>query len=578
MPIEPTTGARAITFALERNGVTTVFALGSSSHAPLLEALTQTGFAIISTRHETATVAAADGYARVTGRVGVALVKGVQGLPNAMGGICTAHSACSPVVVVVSLTPDSGVESRSEPAQEPLSMVRPYVKWTRIVPAPHRLAEFVDEAVRQALSGRPGVAVLGIRADFESTGIDQAAIHHRPLTRILPPTPAATTIQHAAGLIAAARRPLILAGSGAALSGAGPALRRLTESYQLPVMANALGRGLVPEDMQIGFPWPLAQTAAREADLVLLLGIRLTQRLGFGLSPRFNPRAKFIQVDIDPQEIGRNRHIDLPCCGDAKMAVEMLTTALSELPPHRKADPGWINRALTKRLARIESLGHNNIPPIHPYRLARDLMQRLPANRIYVGDGADIQNWMQAIMRIRSERSFIDHYPFGSMGVGLPLALGAAVGERELAQNFGRAERPLVLVTGDGSFGFYCSELNSARLAGLKLVCVISNDGAWGTERHAQIQAHGRSYNTKLGHCDYHLIATAYDCYGERIERPADFAPALECALAADRPTVLNVITDPQAGALRKTDPLLQTVMFDNLSDCLKRHYARDQT
>jgi len=358
------------------------------------------------------------------------------------------------------------------------------------------------------------------------------------------------------------------------LSQAGAALRQLARTFKIPVLGSNLGRGLVPEDMKLGFAWPLAQVAARDADVVLIVGLRMGQRMGYGLAPRFSADAKFIQIDVHAEEIGRNRPVDVPIVADAKTALEQLHTALAAKKDAVTADPLWVNNALKIRLARIDELGRDEKAPIHPYRMARDLMAQMPENAIYVGDGADIQNWMHAILRIKSERAFMDHYPLGSMGIGTPLALGAAAAAREMAEETGDMERPVVLVTGDGSFGFYCSELNGAALAGLKIVCLISNDGAWGTEKHGQMNALGKSVNCELGQWDYQMIAHAYGLNGERIEKPEDIAPALRRAFAADKTTVLNVITDPAAGLVRKQDPRVQTVAFEDLVSSQKKHYT----
>jgi acetolactate synthase-1/2/3 large subunit len=477
------------------------------------------------------------------------------------------------VVVIAALNPRSDIESHAEVTNDPLDMVKPFAKWIRSVPDKSRLGEFVDEAVRHASNGRPGVAVLGVPSDFEGTAVHRFDTEKKPLTRCFAPMPDPEAIEAAADLVCRAKRLIVLAGTGAALSGAGPGLRKLAQTFNIPVMTNALGRGLVSEDLILGYSWPLAQIAVKEADVVLCLGIRLTQRMGYGLAPQFHPEAEFIQVDILPEEIGRNRHIQVPIVGDACRAIEMLYSTLRRRGAEPKISTEWVNRSLRTRMARIEEIGYHDGPPIHPYRIARDLMHCLPENAVYVGDGADIQNWMHAVLRIRSERAYMDHYPFGSMGIGTPLALGAAAGARELAQQSGQPERPVVLVTGDGAFGFYSSEFNSAALAGLKFICIISNDGAWGTEKHGQIKALGTSHNCELGHCDYHLVAHAYGGIGERIEDPADFAPALARALDARRPAVLNVITDPMAGAVRKNDPLVQTVVFNHLASSLRKQY-----
>lgn len=567
-------GGEVITAALKAYGVRTVACLSGTAHTHLLFAFENQDIQIVSGRHETATVAVADGYARIAGRLGVALIKADQGLPNAMSGLITANQACSPVVVLASMLPDPKREAADEWPNDWLDMVKPYVKWARTVPSAERLEEFIHAAARHALTGRPGVAVLGIPQQFEGEAVEAAKSYVPPPTEPSAPNP--DSIERAADLIAQAKSPMILAGSGAAWSGAGSALRQLAETCRLPVIANALGRGLVPEDDVLGFSWPLAQVAAKDADVVLIAGMRLTERMGYGLAPRFNADAKFIQIDVEAEEIGRNRQVDVPICGDARLSLEAIATALQARSYKAESDPVWVNGAMKNRLARIDELGMESDGPVHPYRIGRDLMELMPENAIYVGDGADIQNWMHAILRLKSERCFMDHYPLGSMGIGTPLAVGAAAAARDLAEESGEQPRPVVLVTGDGAFGFYAAEFNALALAGLKLTCIISNDGAWGTEKHGQLNAVGKSINCELGQWDYQMVAQMFGGHGEKVERPADVKPAIERAFAADTFSVVNVLTDPMAGLVRKQDPRVQTVAFEDLVSSLKTHHTPD--
>ncbi len=567
-------GGQVIVQTLKKTGIKTIFCLSGTAHTHILFAAQDEKFRIISGRHETATVTAADGYARVSGKVGVAMIKADQGLPNAMTGIITANMACSPVVVIVSLTPENTLEADGGHDSDQLHLVKGSCKWARTVPSADRLAEFVEAAIRHATSGRPGVAVLGVPHQFEGAAVDYVERANEDAVVVSRPGPSADSIEQAATLIANAKRPLVLVGTGGALADAGAALRHLSRTYKLPVFGSNLGRGLVPEDLKLGFGWPLAQVAAKDADVVLIVGIRMGQRMGYGLAPRFAADAKFIQIDVEAAEMGRNRTVDVPVVSDAKLALEALIASLAAKNYKALGDPTWVNKAMEVRMARIDELGRDDAAPIHPYRMARDLMAQMPENAIYVGDGADIQNWMHAILRVRSERGFMDHYPLGSMGVGTPLALGAAAAAREQAEQTGDAERPVVLVTGDGSFGFYCAELNGAALEGLKIVCLISNDGGWGTEKHGQLKAVGKSINCELGQWDYQLIAHTFGLKGERIEKPEDIAPAIRRAFAADQTTVLNVITDPMAGMVRKQDPRVQTVAFEDIVSSQKKHYT----
>lgn len=567
-------GGEVIASTLKGYGVRTVACLSGTAHTHLLFAFENQDIGIVSGRHETATVAVADGYSRVSGGLGIALIKADQGLPNAMSGILTAQQACSPVIVLVSMLPDPKREAADEWPNDWLDMVKPYAKWARTVPSADRLEEFVHAAARNALYGRPGVAVLGIPQQFEGEAVD-AAVSYTP-EPARKSEPSRDSIEQAVAVLAKAKRPMILAGTGAALSDAGPALRKLSKAFNYPVIANALGRGLVPEDLKLGFSWPLAQVAAKDADVVLVVGMRLTERMGYGLAPRFAPNAKFIQIDVVAEEIGRNRTVDVPVVGDAALSVEALHKALKKHKVKQRPEPKWVNKALKVRLSRIEELGKESDGPVHPYRIARDLMSLMPKNAIYVGDGADVQNWMHAILRIKSDRGFMDHYPLGSMGIGTPLAVGAAAAARDEALETGKEARPVVLVTGDGAFGFYAAEFNAAALADLKIVCVISNDGAWGTEKHGQLNAVGKSINCELGQWDYHLIGQMFGGRGEKVEVPADVKPALKRAFAADTFSVVNVLTDPMAGLVRKQDPRVQTVAFEDLVSSLKTHHTPD--
>ena len=572
------TGGEVINHALSRYGVNTTFALAGTAHAHLLWAMEQDKarhpWTIISGRHETGTVGAADGYARATGKLGIAMINAEHGLANAMTGIVVAQAACSPVLVLTTLGTASQTEAISERGNDLMDMAKPFVKWAKAVPDPSRLEEYVHAAAKQAMTGRPGVAMLGIPNGWESKAVEMSERGEMALTTPRHPGPSDEALKTAAALLANAKRPLILVGAGAMLSGASPALRRLAETFRFPVLGNSMGRGIVAEDLKIGFPWPLAQVAAKHADVVLVLGVRLTQRMGFGLAPRFAQNAKFIQVDVHAEELNRNRVIDVPIVADVRLTVEALQTELTRIGFKNSVDPTWINEAMTARVARIEELGLDESAPIHPYRMARELMKVMPDDSIYVGDGADIQNWMHAILRIKRPRAFMDHYPYGSMGTGTPLAIGAASAMKEEALKAGTTPRATVLVTGDGAFGFYCSEFNGAVMAGLRLICLISNDAGWGTERHGQIKALGGQVNCDLGHCDYHLIGEAYGAVGRRIEKPADIAPALKMAFAADRPVVLNVITDPMAGLLRKEDPRVQCIAFEDLVSSQKTQYT----
>ena len=297
------TGAEAMVRVLRQNGLTTAFSLAGTAHTHLLAAMDRAGgFDVVSTRHETCTVLAADGYARTTGRVAVAMIKNEQGLPNAMTGICTANAACSPVVVLSSLAPSGSVEAGGERAR--ISTWWPAMRnGAASCPPPTGSA---NTSIWRSSARRAGALVSPFSAS-RRTSIQPAS-----RTSCLPfiraprrPRPIQLPSPNSPSRLASARRPLILVGAGA--RDAEAALRRFAQTYRIPVLGNSLGRGLVAEDNELGFSWPLAQVAAKDADLVIALGIRFTQRLGYGMPPRFGSEAFFAQVDICADEFARNR-------------------------------------------------------------------------------------------------------------------------------------------------------------------------------------------------------------------------------------------------------------------------------
>ncbi len=210
---------------------------------------------------------------------------------------------------------------------------------------------------------------------------------------------------------------------------------------------------------------------------------------------------------------------------------------------------------------------------MHPLELGRELARLLPENAIVVGDGADIQNWMYGALRVRRAPGFLDHYPMGAMGMGTLLAVGAAAAARELALADGSPLRPVLLTTGDGSFGFHPAELHAAAQAGLKLICVVGNDGAWGTELHGQLGAIQRSINTELGFLRYELVGIGFGCHGEFVQQPAELDAALDRAFGYNGPAVVNVLIDRESGAQIKRDALARMILFDDLASNLKSQH-----
>ena len=553
------TGAELIVAQLAAQGIGSVFAVAGASHTWLLDALDRAGFAIVSSRHESGAVGAADGYARALAdrrpvRVGVTLIVAEQGMANAVGGLAVAHALGVPVLVLAASPPRGHAEAE---AVDPLALVATVAKWARTVPSAERLGDYLATALRLAVSGRPGPTVLVIPQDLFRAEVGDAA----PRAVAAPSAPAdGDAVEQAARMIGAARRPLAIAGFGAFRSGAGAALRALADEFSIPVLGNGSGRGLVAEDDCLGFAWPYAQIAAHRADCVLVVGEVLTQRLGFGLPPRFTRDARFIQIDAVAEAFSRNRAIDLALLGDPDATCALLVERMRARAV--AAGAVWLPAALAERAATVERLAASAGPAIHPLALGRALQARLPADALLIGDGADIANWMYGALRVRRPGGFIDHYPLGAMGSGTALAVGAAAALREAGET-----APVVLVTGDGSIGFHGSELHAAARAGLNLKVIVGNDAAWGTEAHGQVAALGRTLNTELGLLPYAKLAEAFGCAGLTCDTVDRLGASLDALLAVPGPALLDVRIDPGAGAELKRNPLASNIQFADITE-----------
>jgi len=543
-------GGQLVAKTLKAEGVTTVFGLAGGHVSPIFDGLLTEGIRIIDTRHEEAAVMMAEGWARYTGRPGVAVVTAGPGVVNAFPGVAVADQTKSPVVVIAGR---STIERRELGAMQDVDQVelmRPVTKWSRSVLRTERIPDYVATAFRQALSGRPGPVFVDIPDDVIQGTLPVDEVEAKGL---LPAGPAdyrtetrqgadEAAVRAAAELIADAERPVIVAGGGVWWSGAMDEVRAFAEATGIPVYSRSMARGVLPDDHPLGvgfFPAGIMQ-----ADLVLILGTRYDWTIGYGRPPLFSPELKVIQVDIEPEEIGRNRRADVGLPGDVRVVVGQLRKAL-EAFGSPKADPAWAARLKEMRDSLKHMLGAGSgvsreTTPVHPALLVQEVRACLPRDAAIIVDGGDIAGFAMMTMDAYGPGSCTWVGGFGHLGVGLPYAIAA-----KLAQ----PERPVVLISGDGSFGFSAMEFDTAVRHKVPVVCVIGNDGAWGQVKHGQEETYGpdRTPGTELGWRHYEKVVEALGGHGEVVERLDDLGPALERALAAGKPACINVPTDPTA-------------------------------
>jgi acetolactate synthase I/II/III large subunit len=494
---------------------------------------------VIDVRHEQAAAHAADAYGRLTLRPGVAAVTAGPGVTDAITGVTNAGYAGSPKVLLGGRNPLAleGMGALQDAPQ--VELLRPITKRADVALEPRRLKEVLGYAFRDALTPRMGPTYVDLPMDVLMTpvGRDQVvASHHHRFTHLPGPDPDA--VEAAARTLSAASHPVVIAGSGAYWARASDELDRLATTAQLPVYVNGMARGLLPS----AHPHLFALTrkhALRHADVVLALGVDFDFRLGFGRPPGYADDVRVIHVDPEAGRLGHNRAVELGIVSD----VRSFLRALLELDDvfGRGGETPWLTelrRDEQRRRADRDEAAAADASPVHPLRFAREVARFVDPDTVVIGDGGDIVAHTAAQVRIDRPGHWMDPGPFGCLGVGTPFALAAA---HVLPGS------QVLVVHGDGSFGFNAMEYDSAVRQELPFVGVIGNDGAWGEMKafHERVYgAEGMVAQDLSQATSYEGMVEALGGYGERVERPEDIGPALDRAQESGVPALVNVILD----------------------------------
>jgi acetolactate synthase-1/2/3 large subunit len=530
---------------LAQAGIDTLFTLHGGHLDAILQAASEAGMRLVDTRHEQAAGHAADGWARTTGKLGVAIVTAGPGMTDVVTAIANAHLDCVPTLFVAGAPPLR--EAETLPLQggiDQVAMVAPITKWAHRVTHTERIPDLTAQAIRIATSGRPGPVFLELPIDVLFTPVDEdsVAIPER-IASDAAPAPQPEAVATAVEWLRSAERPAILAGGGTWFSGAGAELRRFAERTGTPVFSNSKAHGLVPASHSLcagGFP-NLAIAAGAglgAADAVLVLGARFGLFLG-GRGAKLIPAgARIVQVDVSAEEIGRNRRVDLGIAADCREALRAFDAAAAEgdWPDRSEWQQGLRDLRGSHRLAFAQALT-NDKPPIHPYRLAAEVVKALPPEAIIAADGGETSAWMETVAEVHGGGQWMSHGYLGCLGTGMAFAIAAKVAH---------PERPVVCVIGDGSVGLNFAEFDTMVRHELPILTVVNNDQLWGMSAHGQdlIYGEGRRVVTELAATRYDLAAAGFGCHAEVVVDPADLPGALERALASGLPACVNVMTD----------------------------------
>ena len=538
-------GGELVARTLARAGVTKIFALHGGHIDPIFQGCYDAGIQIVDTRHEQAAGHMADAWARLTRTPGVAVVTAGPGLTDIVTAVANAHVDCVPMLVIAGRHPLADDERLPLQELHGLPLMESITKWARLVSDTARIPEYLSAALRHARSARPGPVFLEIPADVLAASVEEERVVFPEVSRAASaPAPPREAAEKAIDILLAAERPVILAGRGVWFAGAERDLREFAELTQIPVCGNGIVRGAVPEGTPLGpggfMTAGRALALGAEPDAVLLLGGRLGLFTGgrHSIVPR---GARLIQVDIEAEEIGRARDVDLGIAADCRETLKaFIEVARGRSLPDRDRWLAQAGHAAAAVQAAFAPLRDPARMPIHPYRLALDVMQAVGERGVLVVDGGETFVWAEMALVAQSPGRYLGHGYLGCLGTGLPFALSAKLA---------RPDEAVVLLTGDGSIGLNFAEFDTAVRHGLPIVCVVNNDQAWGMCKHEQVVRLGRErvVGTELGATRYEKAAEAFGVYGQLVERPEEIRPALDRALASGRPACINVMTDPDA-------------------------------
>jgi acetolactate synthase-1/2/3 large subunit len=525
-------GGRLVAQALKRHGTSHLFTLCGGHIQAIYDGCLDEGIRVVDVRHEQTAGHAADGWARVTGKPGVCAVTAGPGVTDAVTAVANAQRAGVPMVVIGGAGPKALCDMGSLQDMDHLSVMRPITKWAVQVPETRRLVEYVDAAFRVAQANLPGPVFLEMPLDLLMNFGDDAEL---PATRPLaePPRPAGDprSIQRAADLLRGSERPAFLVGSQIRWSPQRDAVRRAADAFEAPFYLNGMARGALPHEHR-GLFTRSRKFALAQADCVFVFGTPFDFRVDYGRPPTWAPECKIVQVDLDANELGRNRRVDVGIDGDSGLVLEQLVDAAGP----KKAST-WLEAVRadeTKRRAKMLAEIESNDSPPNPLRVCAELGKRLRPNDVVVGDGGDFVATAAYVLKLEWPQLWMDPGPLGTLGVGPGYAMAA-----QLA----RPDARVVIVYGDGSFGLHGLEFEAMARQKIPVVAVIGNDAGWTQIRRGQVEIYGeeRAVATGLDYTRYEKVVEACGGRGWWVERVEQLAPALDEAFACGAPACVNV-------------------------------------
>jgi acetolactate synthase I/II/III large subunit len=539
-------GGRLIARRLKAHGVSKLFTLSGGHLFSIYDGCREEGIEIVDVRHESTAAFAAEGWAKVTREPGVCALTAGPGVTNGMSAIASAQANHSPIVVLGGRAPAMRWGQGSLQEIDHVPFMRPLTKLAATAGGTEEIPGLVDVAFHAALAPHGGPTFVDFPLDFvfmeapepelagESTGSAQSTLSSRA---------AGAEIERAGELLGAAERPVIMAGTDLYWGHGEEALLELAETLRIPVFLNGLARGCVAADHELFFSRARSH-ALKGADVALVVGVPMDFRLGFGGA--FGDETEILVVDVAEPERAHPRAVAAECYGGLGETFADLRAAAGA---KALSSEGWVSelRAVeTERREGERAEREDDREPLHPMRLYAELGAMLDRDAIVIGDGGDYVSYAGRVIDSYQPGCWLDPGPFGCLGTGPGYALAAKLA---------RPDRQVVLLLGDGAFGFSGMEFDTLVRHGVDVVGVMGNNGIWGLEKHPMEFLYGYSVAADLRPgTRYDKVVEALGAHGELVQRPADVRPALERAFAAGRPALVNVLTDPTVAYPRRSN------------------------
>ena len=531
-------GSQLLIEKLKENGVKTIFGYPGGVLLPFYDALYESDIEHILVRHEQAAAHAADGYARASGKVGVCLATSGPGATNVTTGVATAHMDSSPVVVLTGQVPTQAIGTDMFQEVDTIGITMPISKHNYQPRTPDKIAEYTDKAFYIASTGRPGPVIIDLprNALEEDINIEDYEINteipgYKPTTK-----GNIKQIRKAINIINNSKKPIILAGGGVILSDASEELLEFATLTNIPVCTTLMGKGAISEEHPLGLGMigmhgiQTTNIALTECDCLIAIGCRFSDR-SVSNGKLFAPNATIIQIDVDPAEIDKTIKVDIPIVGDAKVTLNEFINQVEN--PDRT---NWTKNISQIRQENDPNISYNTIP-LKPQQCIKEIMEAVTEDTILTTDVGQNQMWMAHYYKTRKPRTFISSGGLGTMGFGLPAAIGA---------QFAKPDENVLAICGDGGFQMVLQELATIKENDLPIVTCVLNNDYLGMVAQLQRLFNDHVYQTKFyDNPDFVQLAKAYKIKGEVVEKPGELKETIQEALKAREARVIDIRIDP---------------------------------